>query len=127
MSAVHRYKVMKMLSEDGNLISYDPHGPDVVLASTLDLVTAERDALQQRLTVADQEREYAAALVDVNRHMGDELRRRVSELERALGGMLFAFDDGVGRSWSAALLDFARKASPAAEFKPVAEGDSHDT
>ena len=54
MSEVHRYKVMKMLSGDGNRISYDPYGPDVVLASTLDLVTAERDALQQRLTVAEQ-------------------------------------------------------------------------
>ncbi|WP_256675710.1 hypothetical protein [Pseudomonas sp. R5(2019)] len=41
----------------------------------------------------------------------------VEELRRALGGMLFAFDDGVGRDWSRDLLDFARKIAPAAEFK----------
>ncbi len=38
-------------------------------------------------------------------------------LRKALGGMLFAFDDGVGRDWSAELLDHARKLCPAAEFK----------
>ncbi|MNC76920.1 hypothetical protein D3C75_1287460 [compost metagenome] len=41
----------------------------------------------------------------------------VEELYRALGGMLFAFDDGVGRDWSQDLLDYARKLAPAVEFK----------
>lgn len=68
MSEVHRYKVVKMLSEDGNRISYDPHGPEVVLASAFDgatrlfldaaerCVAAERreKELQQRLNAADQ-------------------------------------------------------------------------
>lgn len=54
MSEVHRYKVVKMLSEDGNSISYAPHGPDVVLADNFDRVTAEHDALQHRLTAADE-------------------------------------------------------------------------
>lgn len=68
MSEVHRYKVVKMLSEDGNRISYDPYGPEVVLASAFDgatrlfldaaerCVAAERreEELQQRLTVADE-------------------------------------------------------------------------
>lgn len=49
----------------------------------------------------------------------EALQQRVVELERALGGMLFAFDDGVGREWSAPLLDFARKVTPAVEFKAV--------
>ncbi|MNO02260.1 hypothetical protein D3C81_2226030 [compost metagenome] len=43
----------------------------------------------------------------------------VQELRRALGGMLFAFDDGVGQDWSRDLLDYARKLTPAVEFKPV--------
>jgi hypothetical protein len=46
--------------------------------------------------------------------------QRIDELERALGGMLFAFDDGVGREWSADLLDFARKQATAVEFNPEA-------
>lgn len=41
---------------------------------------------------------------------------RVDVLERALGGMLFAFDDGVGREWSTPLLDYARTLTPAVEF-----------
>ncbi|MBW1249015.1 hypothetical protein I7860_20260 [Pseudomonas tolaasii] len=71
MSEVHRYKVVKMLSEDGNRISYDPHGPEVVLASAFDGATrlfldaAERAVaserrekeLQQRLTAADEREE----------------------------------------------------------------------
>lgn len=40
---------------------------------------AERDALQARLTAADE---------------------RSDVLETSLSGMLFAFDDGVGREWS---------------------------
>lgn len=54
MSEVHRYQVVTMLSAAGATIGYDPHGPDVVMASEFDRVTAERDALQQRLNTADQ-------------------------------------------------------------------------
>lgn len=61
----------------------------------------ERDALQLRLNAADQ---------------------RIDDIERALGGMLFAFDDGVGRDWSADLLDYARKLTSAAEFNPTESG-----
>ena len=52
--------------------------------------------LQQRLTAADE---------------------RADVLTTALAGMLFAFDDGVGREWSEDLLDFARKLTAAKEFK----------
>lgn len=38
-------------------------------------------------------------------------------LRKALSGMLFAFDDGVGHEWSAELLDHARTLCAAAEFK----------
>lgn len=47
-----------------------------------------------------------------------ELQSENESLRKALAGMLFAFDDGVGRDWSAELLDYARKLCPAAEFKP---------
>lgn len=46
MSEVHRYKVVKMLSEVGNRINYTPHGPEVVLASSYDALLAERDQLK---------------------------------------------------------------------------------
>lgn len=42
----------------------------------------------------------------------------IRELRRALGGMLFAFDDGVGEDWSQSVLDYARRITPAVEFKP---------
>ncbi|MFG0851909.1 hypothetical protein ACF8R4_12985 [Pseudomonas sp. FYR_2] len=42
----------------------------------------------------------------------------IRNLRRALGGMLFAFDDGVGEDWSQSVLDFARQVTPAVEFKP---------
>ncbi|WP_236183298.1 hypothetical protein [Pseudomonas juntendi] len=46
------------------------------------------------------------------------LIKEIKSLRRALGGMLFAFDDGVGKSWSRDLLDFARQVAPAVEYKP---------
>lgn len=46
--------------------------------------------------------------------MVEEIRK----LRRALGGMLFAFDDGVGEDWSQGVLDYARQVTPAVEFKP---------
>lgn len=56
---VHRYSVVKMLSEDGNKIDYKPHGPSVVMGDVHDAhvtrLQAENAALQQRLNVADQQ------------------------------------------------------------------------
>ena len=68
MSEVHRYQVVTMLSASGATIGYDPHGPDVAMASAFDeatrlfldaaerCVAAERreNELQQRLTAADE-------------------------------------------------------------------------
>ena len=68
MSEVHRYQVVTMLSMAGATIGYDPHGPEVVMASDFDNATrlfldaAERciaserreKELQQRLTAADE-------------------------------------------------------------------------
>ncbi|WP_054882095.1 hypothetical protein [Pseudomonas sp. NBRC 111128] len=47
MSEVHRYKVVKMLSEGGNRISYDPHGPEVVMAEAYDQLKAENEVLRK--------------------------------------------------------------------------------
>lgn len=58
------------------------------------------------------------AEADRLRALAIKLTAETEDLRKALGGMLFAFDDGVGRDWSADLLDYARKLSPAAEFKP---------
>ena len=47
MTEVHRYKAVKMLSEAGNRISYDPHGPDVVMAEAYDKLKSENEALSK--------------------------------------------------------------------------------
>jgi hypothetical protein len=63
---VHRYRVVKMLSEDGNKVDYNPHGPWVVMADVHDAhvtrLQAENTALQQRLTIADQRVDDLTAL-----------------------------------------------------------------
>lgn len=55
MTEVHRYKVVKMLSEGGNRISYDPHGPEVVMAEAYDQLRAENEALRKALLEASEE------------------------------------------------------------------------
>ena len=88
------------------------------------------------LKIAELERREAALREELDiatRHLDrmieahDNAQQRLTVAEQALGGMLFAFDDGVGREWSAPLLDFARTITPAAEFvaalKPAAEGE----
>ncbi|MFJ2324988.1 hypothetical protein [Pseudomonas sp. NPDC087690] len=47
-----------------------------------------------------------------------KLTEEKGNLRKALAGMLFAFDEGVGLDWSADLLDYARKLCAAEEFKP---------
>ena len=87
MSEVHRYQVVTMLSMAGATIGYDPHGPDVVMASDFDNATrlfldaAERAVaserrekeLQQRLTAADERVDVLTkALTDVREALGRE-------------------------------------------------------
>ena len=87
MSEVHRYQVVTMLSMAGATIGYDPHGPDVVMASDFDNATrlfldaAERciaserreKELQQRLTAADERVDVLTkALTDVREALGRE-------------------------------------------------------
>ena len=77
MTEVHRYRVVTMLSAAGATIGYDPHGPEVVMASAFDeasrlfldaaerCVAAERreKELQQRLTEADERADTATSLI----------------------------------------------------------------
>lgn len=44
MSEIHRYQVVKILSERGNVITYSPHGPEVVMAQAHDRRVAELEA-----------------------------------------------------------------------------------
>lgn len=57
MTEVHRYKVVKMLSEGGNRISYDPHGPEVVMAEAYDQLKAENEALRLRCDRLDEDKQ----------------------------------------------------------------------
>lgn len=77
MTEVHRYQVVTMLSAAGATIGFDPHGPEVVMASAFDEATrlfldaAERcvaserreKELQQRLTAADERADTATSLI----------------------------------------------------------------
>jgi len=47
MSEVHRYSVVKMLSAEGNAISYSPHGPEVVMAGAFDALLLQLNASEQ--------------------------------------------------------------------------------
>lgn len=64
--------------------------------------------------LAEQEKDETERLLV----LATSLTEEKENLRKALAGILFAFDDGVGRDWSAALLDYARKLCPAEEFKP---------
>lgn len=71
MSEVHRYSVVKMLSEAGNKISYDPHGPEVVMAKDYDALVAEAQAL----------REEVAKLTQYNKSLNEENTRLLVDCE----------------------------------------------
>ncbi len=73
MSEVHRYSVVKMLSEAGNKISYDPHGPEVVMAK-------DYDALAAKLAMA----EDAAAKGDAARQQCGGMEMEIEELRAEL-------------------------------------------
>lgn len=73
MSEVHRYKVVKMLSEGGNRISYDPHGPEVVMADAYDQLKAENEDYK-----SGQER-YEQIIEDLKAEI-EALRKALSEI-----------------------------------------------
>ncbi len=72
MSEVHRFSVVKMLSEAGNKISYDPHGPEIVMAKDYDALAAEAQAL----------REEVAKLTQYNKSLDEENTRLLADCEK---------------------------------------------
>ncbi len=76
MSEVHRYSVVKMLSEAGNKISYDPHGPEVVMAKDYDALAAEAQALREEVAA------LRARVVVVPERLtnGDSISRMLREI-----------------------------------------------
>lgn len=84
MSEVHRYSVVKMLSEAGNKISYDPHGPEVVMAKDYDALAAEAQALREEVA---QQKFLTKVENDALKMMTDkanELKSEVEQLEEEL-------------------------------------------
>ena len=78
MSEVHRYKVVTMLSAAGATIGYDPHGPDVVMAADLDRVTAERDAALAELSEIKESLAYRGSLICRIEGQRDALQQRLT-------------------------------------------------
>ena len=92
--------------------------PEILLL----LIDSEK-ALRQQLADVSNERDGCREIAENNAKCAGELTAKLNssearnaELERILGGMLFAFDDGVGQDWSAPLLDYARKHCKAVEY-----------
>ncbi|MBG6537478.1 hypothetical protein I5I52_14185 [Pseudomonas aeruginosa] len=87
MSEVHRFSVVKMLSEAGNKISYEPHGPEIVMAKDYDALAAEAQALREEVAalrargvVVPERKLLNAGVPGLNRNSGgnaclDELAR----------------------------------------------------
>jgi hypothetical protein len=79
---VHRYSVVKMLSEDGNKIDYKPHGPWVVMADLHDAhvtrLQAENAALQQRLFLMGQKVQQSDQMLNASGVREAALQQRLS-------------------------------------------------
>ncbi|WEX18917.1 hypothetical protein P2T68_16870 [Pseudomonas sp. G11] len=102
MSEVHRYQVVTMLSDAGNKIAYDPHGPWIVMASAFDeanrlfLDAAERcvaserreKELQQRLTAADERADVLESVSVKQAALLDELGIPLEEVDDLFGETL---------------------------------------
>ncbi|EOW2059260.1 hypothetical protein [Pseudomonas aeruginosa] len=116
MSEVHRFSVVKMLSEAGNKISYEPHGPEIVMAKDYDALAAEAQALREevaalraRVVVVPERKLLNAGVPGLNRNSGwnaclDELARlnglTVSEsaletLRRSATGKVMHLNNGL--------------------------------
>lgn len=86
MTEVHRYSVVKMLSEAGNRISYDPHGPEVVMASAYDQLKADNERLKAELKKVDADRKACWAEFKVQGRQLDQLKAENEALRREREG-----------------------------------------
>ncbi|HBO3684412.1 TPA: hypothetical protein L4T35_004413 [Pseudomonas aeruginosa] len=80
MSEVHRYSAVKMLSEAGNKISYDPHGPEVVMAKDYDALSAKLAMAEDAASKGDAARQQCGGMeMEI-----EELRENVAKLKKEL-------------------------------------------
>ena len=96
MSEVHRYTVVKMLSKNGGRISYDPHGPEVVMAQAYDDLRAENAGL--RTGYEAYERVNAELKAECARSTEREILQlaEIEALRKALVGILDLYDTDEG-------------------------------
>lgn len=101
MSEVHRYDVVIMLSEAGGRISYDPHGPEIVMARDFDRVTAERDAALETVTLKNRDVLEAQTAVTGWARKYDALQERLNAADQRADDLQFQLNDREGsrRDW----------------------------
>lgn len=109
MSEVHRFSVVKMLSEAGNKISYDPHGPEIVMAKDYDALAAKLAMLEDAAAKGDAARQQCGGMeMDI-----EELRAELAELRARVVVVPDAANDRrksahYCRGWNACLDELAR-------------------
>lgn len=84
MSEVHRFSVVKMLSEAGNKISYDPHGPEIVMAKDYDALAAKLAMAEDAAAKGDAARQQCGGMemeIEELRAEAQTLREEVAEYE----------------------------------------------
>lgn len=87
---------------------------------------SELAALREELAEIKESTAYRGSLLGRTEQRLADAERRNVDVERALSGLLFEFDDGVngGRDEPVAALDYARTLVDGAEFKPTESGAS---
>ncbi|WP_196331812.1 hypothetical protein [Pseudomonas aeruginosa] len=84
MSEVHRFSVVKMLSEAGNKISYDPHGPEIVMAKDYDALAAEAQALREQVAALKHSQQVLIGSRNAHRDERDAARKEVAALRASV-------------------------------------------
>ncbi|HHM6437164.1 TPA: hypothetical protein ACRL36_000758 [Pseudomonas aeruginosa] len=116
MSEVHRFSVVKMLSEAGNKISYDPHGPEIVMAKDYDALAAKLAMAEDAAAKGDAARQQCGGMemeIEELRAELAELRARVVVVPGRLGtttslGLMDVMTRHHHLGWNACLDELAR-------------------
>ncbi|MBH9442474.1 hypothetical protein I5K88_28930 [Pseudomonas aeruginosa] len=115
MSEVHRFSVVKMLSEAGNKISYDPHGPEIVMAKDYDALAVEAQALREEVAALKHSQQVLIGSRNAHRDERDAARKEVAALRARVvvvpeRKLLNAGVPGLNRNsgWNACLDELAR-------------------
>lgn len=116
MSEVHRFSVVKMLSDAGNKISYDPHGPEIVMAKDYDVLAAKLAMAEDAAAKGDAARQQCGGMemeIEELRAELAELRARVVVVPGRLGtttslGLMDVMTRHHHLGWNACLDELAR-------------------